>query len=179
MQESCFCIKPTFCTFFSDVFISTIKPAVNLSFSLVDCYRHEDLRKSELVSRCNGRYTSSSEAPRLWLPALTLQRPFSRIDDGNVWATTLCGQPGFMQAIEKSHLSIELKQAYGDPVRFREGLPFGSVGVMLHNRRRNKLNGRVESLSPNSLTLSVSQAIGNCPKYIQRKPLKGATGQSG
>ena len=74
-----------------------------------------------------------------------------------------------MKVIDDRHLSITLKQIYGDPAKFAEGLAVGSVGVMLHNRRRNKLNSIVESVQPGRLTLRVVQAIGNCPKYIQSR----------
>lgn len=84
-----------------------------------------------------------------------------------MWATTICGQPGFIRASDDFHLSIDLRQIYCDPAHFTEGIAIGCVGVMQHNRRRNKLNGIVESVQQNNLRVRVTQSIGNCPKYIQ------------
>ena len=58
---------------------------------------------------------------------------------------------------------------YGDEVTLKEGDPIGSVGIMLHNRRRNRLNCIVESRQPGSIIVRVTQSFGNCPKYIQGK----------
>ena len=89
--------------------------------------------------------------------------------NGRVWATTLFGAPGFIKATDDHQLRINLRQFHKDPVQFSKGIPFGSVGLMLHNRRRNKLNGTVESSEDGQLVVRVDQAIGNCPKYIQSK----------
>ncbi|KAK9901386.1 hypothetical protein WJX75_009774 [Coccomyxa subellipsoidea] len=91
----------------------------------------------------------------------------TRAPDGSIWATTLCGIPGFIKATDDHHFAVDLKQIYGDPIKFAEGDLIGSVGVMLHNRRRNRLNCLVESLQPGACTLKVLQSFGNCPKYIQ------------
>lgn len=78
--------------------------------------------------------------------------------------------PGFISATDDHHLTVSLKQIYADPVKFAEGDRIGSVGVMLHNRRRNRLNCIVESVQPDSCCLKVLQSFGNCPKYIQGNP---------
>ncbi len=93
-----------------------------------------------------------------------------RAPDGSIWATTLSGVPGFMKATDDNHLRVSLKQIYADPVNFAEGDRIGSVGVMQHNRRRNRLNCIVESVQPDSCSLKVLQSFGNCPKYIQGTP---------
>lgn len=97
-----------------------------------------------------------------------------RSSDGCVWATTLCGRPGFINAIDDTNLRVSGKQMYGDPARLSAGAAFGIVGVMLHNRRRNKLNGVVESIAQDHISLRITHSLGNCPKYIQgmRAPLK-------
>ena len=72
-----------------------------------------------------------------------------------------------MQAPDDNHLVISVSQAPTDPLQLREGDRVGAVGVMLHNRRRNRLNGVVESCQPGRLVLRVLESFGNCPKYIQ------------
>lgn len=74
-----------------------------------------------------------------------------------------------MKALDDYHLRIDLKQVYGDPVEIAAGTAVGAVGVMLHNRRRNKLNGVVESVSADRIVLRITHSLGNCPKYIQRE----------
>ena len=90
-----------------------------------------------------------------------------RLQDGSVWATTLCGLPGFIKVIDNRRFAVDLKQMYGDAVTLKEGDSIGSVGIMLHNRRRNRLNCVVESRQPDSMILRVTESFGNCPKYIQ------------
>ena len=41
------------------------------------------------------------------------------------------------------------------------------LGIELHTRRRNRLNGRVGALDDHGLSVEVEQAFGNCPQYIQ------------
>lgn len=72
-----------------------------------------------------------------------------------------------MKAADDYQLHIAIKQMYGDPAQFAVGTALGSVGVMLHNRRRNKLNGVVESLRHEHMSLRITHSLGNCPKYIQ------------
>ena len=55
-----------------------------------------------------------------------------------MWATALAGQPGFVAPVGDHHLAVQLRQTFGDPVMFSPGDYVGGVGVMLHNRRRNR-----------------------------------------
>ena len=56
---------------------------------------------------------------------------------------------------------------------FRVGSGIGLLGMEAHTRRRNRLNVKVEQLNTatNTVTLSVIQSFGNCPKYIQVRML--------
>lgn len=50
------------------------------------------------------------------------------------------------------------------------GASVGLLGLMFENRRRNRLNGTLEALTPDgSFTLAVGHSFGNCPKYIQQR----------
>ncbi|CAD6890305.1 unnamed protein product [Tilletia caries] len=66
----------------------------------------------------------------------------------------------------------------GGILRHTTGQPLvAGVGVMLHNRRRNKLNGFVQgfehlSESEAKLTLGIDSTHGNCPKYINLRQLQ-------
>ncbi len=72
-----------------------------------------------------------------------------------------------MQALDDHRLEIHASQAQTDPLQLKEGDRVGAVGVMLHNRRRNRLNGVIEACQPGRLVLRVLESFGNCPKYIQ------------
>ncbi|UWQ81607.1 pyridoxamine 5'-phosphate oxidase family protein (plasmid) [Leisingera sp. S132] len=93
--------------------------------------------------------------------------------DGWPWASLLSGPPGFAVSPDPEHLQIALNRTAGDPVHaaIRVGAPLGLLGIELHSRRRNRLNGRVISASPASFTLQVDQSFGNCPQYIQERDL--------
>lgn len=93
--------------------------------------------------------------------------------DGWPWASLLSDPPGFAVSPDPEHLQIALNRTPGDPVHaaIREGAPLGLLGIELHSRRRNRLNGRVVSASPASFSLRVDQSFGNCPQYIQERDL--------
>ena len=48
-----------------------------------------------------------------------------------------------------------------------DGDAIGLLGIELHTRRRNRLNGRVRRDGATSFEVMVQQSFGNCPQYIQ------------
>lgn len=94
-------------------------------------------------------------------------------EDGWPWASLLSGQPGFIRSPDKKTLSISTVGAPGDPVRnaIRPGAPLGLVGIEMHTRRRNRINGRVSELTDRGFSVSVDQSFGNCPQYIQHRDI--------
>jgi hypothetical protein len=61
-----------------------------------------------------------------------------------------------------------------DPANLAVGSKVGALGLQLHTRRRNRVNGTVVAATPEGgLLLQVDQSFGNCPKYIQ---VGGGTG---
>lgn len=99
-------------------------------------------------------------------------------EEGWPWATLLTGTPGFIHSPDPEHLTISLSGAGadGDPVHseLRSGARLGLLGIELHSRRRNRVNGRIASLSQEALTLKVDQSFGNCPQYIQLRAFEAA-----
>lgn len=89
--------------------------------------------------------------------------------DGRPWATVLVGRPGFVQAPDAGHLTIEAAPVGDDPAAagIHAGAPLGLLGIELHTRRRNRVNGEVVSAGSEGLRLRVQQTTGNCPQYIQ------------
>jgi len=90
---------------------------------------------------------------------------------GNPWASILLGEPGFMVASSDRTLHIKTQPLFGDPLvhHLAEGSDIGFLGIELHTRRRNRVNGVVSAISPKGFDVQVSQSYGNCPKYIQAR----------
>jgi len=90
---------------------------------------------------------------------------------GRPWATLLVGRPGFVQAPDAWHLTLEARPISGDPAAagMTAGAPLGLLGIELHTRRRNRVNGELLQAGASGLRLRVTQTVGNCPQYIQRR----------
>ena len=97
------------------------------------------------------------------------QLPFvvvgSTDDSGQPWASMLAGSPGFMEATADS-LTVSALPLPGDPLVVAPGRSLGFLGIEPHTRRRNRMNGIVESVGPSGFSVRVRQSFGNCPKYI-------------
>jgi ferredoxin-NADP reductase/predicted pyridoxine 5'-phosphate oxidase superfamily flavin-nucleotide-binding protein len=112
---------------------------------------------------------------RTWMPdqhrEFYQQLPFllyGAVDaDGRPWASLLEGAPGFAHSPDPEHLHFASQIAADDPAQLRNGEPIGLLGIELHTRRRNRLNGHVGNLTAQGFDVSVDQAFGNCPQYIQ------------
>jgi predicted pyridoxine 5'-phosphate oxidase superfamily flavin-nucleotide-binding protein len=88
---------------------------------------------------------------------------------GDAWATILSGAPGFLQAPDPHRLSIAAVRDPQDPADdgMNDGDAVGLLGIELHTRRRNRLNGLVRRTSAEAFDVAVQQSFGNCPQYIQ------------
>jgi predicted pyridoxine 5'-phosphate oxidase superfamily flavin-nucleotide-binding protein len=87
----------------------------------------------------------------------------------NVWATLRAGIPGFLTSSEPSSLHVATPRDTTDPAEsgLDDGAAVALLGIELHTRRRNRLNGTVRRSSPDSFDIVVGQSYGNCPQYIQ------------
>ena len=91
------------------------------------------------------------------------------------WASVLVGRPGFIHASDTTHLSInKVMPVASDPLNDNLKLkhPLGFLGLEFETRRRNRLSGNMLSYQNNKMEIEVTQAFGNCPKYIQSRQLK-------
>lgn len=88
---------------------------------------------------------------------------------GDVWATLRANEPGFMSSPDPRRLAITLARDPGDPAEagFNDGDAIGLLGIELHTRRRNRMNGTVQRVDESGFTIAVGQSYGNCPQYIQ------------
>jgi predicted pyridoxine 5'-phosphate oxidase superfamily flavin-nucleotide-binding protein len=90
---------------------------------------------------------------------------------GQPWASALANPPGFIESPDPRHLVVHVLPPPGDPLveNMRPGAAIGLLGIEPHTRRRNRMNGVVESVGGESFSVRVSQSFGNCPKYIQAR----------
>ncbi|MYM64441.1 flavin-nucleotide-binding protein [Pseudomaricurvus sp. HS19] len=104
--------------------------------------------------------------------ALPLLLFAARANDGQLYASALFGEPGFIRTPDQQHLSISTDGAHpSDPavIALQQGAPIGLLGIEFHSRRRNRFNGVVTEHIAGRLTVGCQQSFGNCPKYITRR----------
>jgi ferredoxin-NADP reductase/predicted pyridoxine 5'-phosphate oxidase superfamily flavin-nucleotide-binding protein len=119
---------------------------------------------------------------RTWMPdqhrTFYRQLPFIVIgavdDQGNPWASLLDGAPGFLQSPDPQHLAVRRLADASDPLGdvLRPGTAVGMLGIELHTRRRNRINGRIGAMLDGGFSVTVEHAFGNCPQYIQLRQLE-------
>ncbi|MET0386933.1 MAG: pyridoxamine 5'-phosphate oxidase family protein [Polyangiales bacterium] len=87
------------------------------------------------------------------------------------WASALVGAPGFVTAPDPQRLQVRARPLAGDPLQqnLQVGAALGMLGIQLQTRRRNRVNGVVESLDEQGFVLQVGQSFGNCNQYIQAR----------
>jgi uncharacterized protein len=106
--------------------------------------------------------------------ALPLLVVGSMDERGQLWASLLSGEPGFVRSPTAGLLRVQAQPVLGDPLvqQLRVGAPLGLLGIQLETRRRNRANGRVLTRDQDSFTVGVEQSFGNCNQYIQaREPI--------
>lgn len=88
---------------------------------------------------------------------------------GDAWATLAIGKPGFVSSPTAQTLDMDFLPDPSDPasVGIRGGEAIGVLGIEMHTRRRNRVNGLVAPSSDNVVHFMVDQSFGNCPRYIQ------------
>ncbi|MGY1951137.1 flavin-nucleotide-binding protein [Pseudomonas pergaminensis] len=100
---------------------------------------------------------------------------------GIPWATMIEGAPGFAHSPDPQTLQIDSLPSATDPARdaLQEGAAVGLLGIDLNTRRRNRMNGRVGALDHDGFSVDVVHTFGNCPKYIQLRPVDGIARKPG
>jgi uncharacterized protein len=95
-------------------------------------------------------------------------------DDGHLWTSVWCGDPGFVQSVDGQRVSILPSLMAASPVdpvlrRVAVGRDVGMLAIELASRRRLRINGTVDALSSDEIGVLVRESLSNCPKYIQRR----------
>ncbi|MEG0247461.1 MAG: pyridoxamine 5'-phosphate oxidase family protein [Pseudomonas sp.] len=88
---------------------------------------------------------------------------------GKPWATLLEGPEGFVSSPDPRRLLINANLKADDPATqgLLSGQAIGLLGIELHTRRRNRINGLITQATHGQLHVTVEQSFGNCPQYIQ------------
>jgi predicted pyridoxine 5'-phosphate oxidase superfamily flavin-nucleotide-binding protein len=97
--------------------------------------------------------------------------------DGQVWASILYGRPGFLRVLGPREVLVAARLLETDPLAaaLANTAQVGTLAIDLPHRRRLRINGRAEAVQ-DGFRLTVDQAYGNCPKYIQsREPQQAAS----
>ncbi len=98
---------------------------------------------------------------------------------GQPWATLIEGEEGFVTSPDPYRLSFDLAAMALDPLDpatsgLGSGEAIGLLGIELHTRRRNRLNGHIRQASAQRLEIAVEHSYGNCPQYIQLRQYRRA-----
>jgi predicted pyridoxine 5'-phosphate oxidase superfamily flavin-nucleotide-binding protein len=98
---------------------------------------------------------------------------------GDVWASLLFGEAGFLSAPDRRHVEIDLTKVdvdAGDPLwsNLRGDPRIGMLLIEFETRRRLRINGRGAWARPDLLRLTVEEAYPNCPQYIRRRHPRAA-----
>jgi uncharacterized protein len=93
---------------------------------------------------------------------------------GHPWASILVGKPGFVTSPDDRTLRIASRPLFGDPStsNLSSGSDIGLLGIELHSRRRNRMNGIVRAIDAEGFDVQVGQSFGNCPQYIQARTVE-------
>lgn len=88
---------------------------------------------------------------------------------GNAWASLIAAEPGFASSPNPRSLAINVPRNPADPADagMDDGAAIGMLGIELHTRRRNRMNGSIRRTDAAGFTITVEHAFGNCPQYIQ------------
>ena len=131
---------------------------------------HERLGRKERQERMARMIhnTSMPEQHRAFYNQLPFLLTGSIDQQGATWASILFGKPRFIESPDNKSLHINTVPITGDPLRdnLQANAPMGFLGIELPTRRRNRMNGVLNSADENSIKIDVVQAYGNCPQYI-------------
>jgi predicted pyridoxine 5'-phosphate oxidase superfamily flavin-nucleotide-binding protein len=95
----------------------------------------------------------------------------SQDQDGRVWASLIAGGAGFARSLDDRRILLAGMPAPGDPLEGALERPQARIGVLaieFGTRQRIRLNGTAQRTGEGIL-LTVAEAFGNCPKFIQRR----------
>jgi predicted pyridoxine 5'-phosphate oxidase superfamily flavin-nucleotide-binding protein len=102
----------------------------------------------------------------------------ARDGEHRLWTSPLRGAAGFLR-VHDGALTVTAAPAEKDPLRhLPAGQPVGLIAIEFATRRRMRVNGTLVQAGPDGLEITVEQAFGNCPKYIQQRTVQSGAAVS-
>jgi len=101
----------------------------------------------------------------------------SQDGQGRIWTSILSGEQGYINLLDAETLQLFPGLIHSNPADiFWHNIkhhPFiGMLFIEPATRRRYRVNGQI-NVEKDRLRISVQQAYANCPKYIQRRSIRG------
>ncbi|WP_431689483.1 pyridoxamine 5'-phosphate oxidase family protein [Hahella sp. NBU794] len=95
-------------------------------------------------------------------------------------AAALSGHSGFITSPIDTRLELQALPVLTRLLNldFAPGRKVGMLGIQLHTRRRNRMNGVIAEVTATGFGIDVELSFGNCPKYIQTRELRWIKGES-
>ena len=96
----------------------------------------------------------------------------SRDNNGNLWASALLGEVGFIKIPNKVEVTFDRKMIHSTTSdifyqNIQTNKEIGLLFIEHATRRRFRVNGKA-TLTEDKIQVNVLEAYGNCPKYLQR-----------
>lgn len=97
--------------------------------------------------------------------------------EGFPWSIPMFGSEGFVQSPNETTLKLNGIPSLLNTLNITclTGKKIGLLGIQFSTRRRNRINGVIDSIDNESLSILVEQSFGNCPKYIRKRELNFRT----
>lgn len=92
---------------------------------------------------------------------------------GYPWVMPLFGEEGFVSSPTETRLKVDALPELTNvlDLDFSNGQKIGMLGIQLHTRRRNRMNGVIGDVNDQGFVITVDQSFGNCPQYIQTRQM--------
>ncbi len=126
------------------------------------------------ASRIGNILTPEISAPAHNFLSVQNMLVVSTVDtQGNMWASLLTGESGFIHIVDETTLEIFASLRADDPLNesLCAGALVGMISIDPANVKRIRVNGRILERTENRLLVQTEQVYFNCPKYIQRREL--------
>lgn len=126
------------------------------------------------AARLGGMLEAADLGPGVakFLQEQTFAAITGRDHNGRLWTSSLVGPPGFLQVTRPTTLQIRAGFSPTDPLHNPlPGQRVGLIAVDYSRRRRFRLNGTLSEVSLQTLTITVEEAFGNCPRYIPQRTI--------
>ncbi|GAA2331424.1 pyridoxamine 5'-phosphate oxidase family protein [Streptomyces kunmingensis] len=115
--------------------------------------------------------TDIPDAARLFLAAQPMIVIGAADSRGDLWASVLTGEAGFITVTGPSSLTVRAAPGPYDPLHaaLAGTARVGVIAIDPGTRRRMRMNGTAHRTAENTLDIELQQVYANCPKYIQKR----------